>query len=90
MKEMGSSTFYTKPFQAYLETPKGCVVEQFDSYFEAQELACIRQENLGVNQRSRIKVGRGGVVLWESPERKELPNRSQLQICLPIRSSLLH
>jgi hypothetical protein len=64
---MSSSSFYDKPFQAYLETPKGCSCEQFDNYFEAQEWACIRQEHLGENKRSRIKVERCGAVLWEYP-----------------------
>jgi hypothetical protein len=73
---MSSSSFYDEPFQAYLETPKGCLIKQFDNYFEAQEWACIRQENLCVSQRSRIKVERWGAVLWEYPKRKELPTRS--------------
>jgi|GEM_PF-4180175 len=73
---MSSSSFYDEPLQAYLETPEGCLIKQFDSYFEAQEWVCIRQENLGVNMRSRIKVEHCGAVLWEYPKRKELPSRS--------------
>jgi hypothetical protein len=73
---MSSSSFYDKPYQAYLETPKGCSCEQFDNYFEAVEWACIRQEHLGENNRSRIKVERCGAVLWEYPKRRELPTRS--------------
>jgi len=53
-------------------------VENVAAIFETREWACIRQENLGVSQRSRIKVERCGAVLWEYPVRKELPSRSLL------------